>query len=226
MSDAISAVSDAPVEIEQLPPGWATARVTYQAREGIERRSIQIIDLRTDPPMQYMHDSMQTISIKCALLVAAIPLFALDNALFHVVRIVSLELVTLGHFGKSLLEVNSLEDFFEKSICWIRDASDILCKVVWDLIRLPFLALEMQFCCLYGIIFPLPGRALVGIAERALKGSDRSYDLRRFEEPTPSIIDLLTNKDSPYCLFWAFCFQQVGPAEISGKVLQVEYLKP
>lgn len=222
---AVSGGSDS-IEIEQLPDGWETAWVTYKTSGGEQRRSIQIIDLKAKPPMQYFHDAMRTISIKCALLVLAIPFFATVNMTFHAVRTLILVLGTLARTVQHVFQAKNWGDVSERFVDWTRDTSEIILRGSWDFVKLPFLAVKMQLCCVYGIFFPLEGRVLAGNAERAIRGADRSHDLRRFDDATPALIELFMNKDSQHCFYWALCFQPIGPAVIQGNVLQVETLKP
>jgi hypothetical protein len=225
MSVSISAPSDAAeaVSIEQLPSGWETAVVTYNTKEG-PRRSVHIIDLRTNPPMQYTHDSMRTISLKCAGLVLGIPFFACLNIVFHCIRTVALVIGTFGRSTICLIQERSFESLKRLWVDWTHAVPEILCRGIWDIVRLPFLALEMQLCCLYGIFFPLSGRVLAANAERALRGSDRSNALQHLKDSSVGMTDLLTNKDSKYCFYWAFCFQPIAPLILGKNVTAVEYL--
>jgi len=227
MSAPISATegSSGSAVIEELPEGWATAWVTYTTSKGVRQRSIQIIDLRTNPPMQYFPDTMRTISIKCALLVFAIPLFTLVNMAFHVVRTFVLVVGTFGRMVYYSVHAKNLSEICGRIADWTCDTSEILLRVSWDCVRVPIMAVAMQLCCVYGIFSPLEGRVLAGSAERILKGSTRSHDLRRFSDYTPALKDLFMNKDSQYCFFWAICFQPLGPAVVRDNVLHVEYLK-
>ncbi|HEV7736439.1 MAG TPA: hypothetical protein VGO47_03590 [Chlamydiales bacterium] len=228
MSASISAVegSSGSSVIEELPEGWKTAWVTYTTSKGVRQRSIQIIDLRTNPPMQYFPDTMRTISIKCALLVFAIPFFTLLNMAFHVLRTIVLVLGTFGRMVQYSLQAKDLGALCGRIVDWTCDTSEILLRGGWDFVRVPIVAVGMELCCVYGIFAPLEGRAMAGSVEKILKGSTRSHDLRRFSDYTPALKNLLMDKDSPYCLFWAICFQTLGPAVVKDNILNVEYLKP
>ena len=225
------------IEIEELPTGWETAKVTYRTKKGEIKASIQIIDTRSVPPIQYWHDSMRSISIKCALLVMAIPFFAIANMTFNLVCTTALVIGTLGRsfcFG-----INPRNWGVVDRICveCFHETIEIIAQGGCDFIRLPFLALKMQLCCLYGIFSPLQGRLRVGETERELKGSSspkdlmhaiamRKKDLRSYPDTIGALVDLFTNKNSEYRLYWAFCFQPVGLAIVQDPVLRMDWLKP
>jgi hypothetical protein len=225
------------IKIENLPPGWQTAIITYQTKKGETKRSVQIIDARNNPPILYWHDSMRNISIKCALLVMAIPFFALINIGCNLAR---RALLVIGTFASSMCTLMNPRNWgVVEQICnhWFHATAEILLQGGSELIHLPLLAFKMQLCCLYGIFFPLEGRLLAGEAERALKGCAaptdlidairmRKKDLRCHPHTIEALVNLVTNKDSEFRFYWAFCFQPVGLAIIQDNVLKIDRVYP
>jgi hypothetical protein len=231
-----TAVSSDTIEIEELPAGWETAKVTYRTKDGEIKASVQIIDMLSKPHVQYWHDSMQSISIKCALLVLAIPFFAVANIAFDVVRTTVLVIGTLGRSLCFLLNPRNWGKVDRVCIGWANETSEILAQGACDIARLPVLAIMMQIYCLYGIFYPLEGRLLAGEMERAIKGDSssdpiraiamRKKDLRSVKDVPAALFDLYTNKDSEYRFYWAFCFQPVGLAIVQDNVLRIDRLNP
>lgn len=211
--------------IENLPEGWASAKVTYEVN-GEKKARIQIIDMREDPPMQYRHDSMFVISIKCALITAAIPLFLAPNLLFHCVRTTVLVARTLFRSLFVLLterNEGSLNKFVHD---WTWEGPAALLQGIRDFVKAPFCALDMAFCAFFGIFSPLEGRVLVAAAERRWRGSKRKYDIKRFEGNLRGFFtDLFTNRHSKNCFFMAYCFQPIGNVNLN-QIERVEFLIP
>jgi hypothetical protein len=214
------------IEIEELPTGWETARVTYRNKKGEEKTSIQIIDHRTDPPLQYRRDPMRLISLKCALLVLAIPLFTVLSGVGYCARAISLVVCTLGRLLYSLILARSWGDVKRIGFKLLSEPATLLCQAAGDTIRLVGLAFVMMVYCVYGILFPLHGRALAGQVERLIRGSDKSNSLLQSDHLMADLKDFLTNKDSKYCQYWAICFQPIAPAVVKGSVLKIEKLRP
>jgi hypothetical protein len=219
--DSSQSVSDCN-GVEELPPGWETAWVTYSTKRGL-RKSIQIIDCRKVPWMQYTHDSMRIIACKCAGLVVGIPIFAVFNLFVHLVRTAVLVLGTVVRSTCFVLEERTLESLKKVFLDLTWEVSEILLRAARDVIKLPVFALTMQLCCVYGIFFPLEGRVLAGNAESVIKGVDRSHDLRFRADIGRALYQLFTDKDATVCFHWAFCFQPKGP--INEKVTRIEYLR-
>lgn len=227
MTSAVDDLSELEmVEIEQLPSGWETARVTFTTSSGEERKTIQIIDHTTILPMQYWHDSMHTISLKCASVVLALPFFAVANMTCSLVRMPVLIATTFGSFIQSAYNASDSGKVGRLFVEWTQDVMDILIQGTVDICKVPFYAVKMQLCCVYGIFFPMQGRKLAGQTERAWHGSERSYDLNYLKWPTTALEDLARNKNSPYCIYLAFCFQPIRPALVEANVSMIEILEP
>ena len=222
----MTAITSDKIEIEELPLGWDTARVTYKTKEGLVKTSIQIIDHRKDPPLQFRHDSMRLISIKCALLVLGIPLLALMTTFVYGLRAMTLVITTFGRLVCALTQARNWGDVKRISFRMLTDLPSILCQTSLETIRLMGLAFIMEIYCLYGILCPLQGRALAGQVERDMRGSDRSHSLLTVSDWQTALKDFFTNKDSKYCQYWAICFQPIAPAVVKDPVLKIEPLKP
>jgi len=216
--------ADGEIEIETLPPGWKTAAVTYLGREGGKKTTVQIIDLTANPPLQYWHDPVHMIARKCMGLVIGIPFFAAFSMVFLSVRTVTLVVGTLVHSVSMVWQEKSWASLKRLFVHWTFGLAEIALRGSWDVIKVPFLSVAMQLCCIYGFFSPLRGRALAGRVEYFMRGSVRAYDLCHMKECQPALIDFMTNKDSRYCVYWAYCFQPVAPARVGGKVLKIEYL--
>jgi len=234
MTTASIATSDASdsAEVEQLPEGFETANVTFRTGSGEKKTSIQIIDLRSKPPLQYVHNSMRLISIKCALLVLGIPFFAVATMFIYFARTITL---VIGTFSRTIIALCHARSWSGvERICtdWLENTTEIILQSALDTLKVPYLALKMQWCCLYGIFYPLEGRTMAAEAEKGMKRVDRTKDLRCSKNLVSDLFRFFTDKDSQTCLYWAFCFQPIGPAVVQGNgtkrtnILRIETLRP
>jgi hypothetical protein len=168
--------------VESLPSGWANVWVTPQ--DPAKGARIEIVHLESGN--FYLHEPMQITANKClALFLIGLPLYFFLYTTYHMIR---LPLATLWNL-----------DF------------PFLAKQIGNLVSIPFYWIAMEAAALYGVFYPLEGRALFAQIESSLhdgkKRSDSEQYLGSRNSPVESLGESFFSTQDRPPLFIAFCFQ-------------------
>lgn len=198
--------------IEALPAGWATYTVPFLHRSGEKEARYEVIDLKTEPKVRYLHEPMYVTACKCAGLVIGIPFFLMASISWHLIRTPITALVTLCiSLGRALSYRDKAHTIqFLKDLVWTVPKGIV--EGIWMIVRAPFYAVAMEFAALYGVFRPLEGRKAVAAIERGWHQMPRTYDVRYadWDSDRSFVLKALGDKDFNGTFYLAFCMQPLG----------------
>ncbi len=205
--------------LENLPKGWANAKVQFKRSNGkpvdrieiLDLRSLkskfpsEVLDLKSKPCPRYPQEPMAMIAFKCfGLFLIVLPIYFLIYTSVHLIRL------------PIVAAMNCSPTAFAKQI--------------WTLVRIPYYWIALECAALYGIFRPLEGRALFGKLERDLHGGKNRRDAVQYLKELSPFQKLCWNtlslKEDPQTFFVGFCMQPIGKTndQINGQPVDVQIL--
>ncbi len=172
-----------------------------------------LIDQRTGEI--YNGDDPCVIRIKCALILTALSFYTVGNIVWRSVQLpLDVTRVALGaidHLVKDIQQSRASASTFTREFFF--DSSKKAAEDVWEVLRVPFLAIAVAATASLGLISPYEGRKYEAKVERIWQhGAARSEDVRRVHHPssTSCLEGFFRTMEKANAFYLAYCFQPVG----------------
>ncbi len=184
-------------KVEQLPAGWRNADIQTK-----KKQTTQIIGFGPyRKAMCFGQEPVTDIALK------------------------SLALFVVG--WNLYMSIYTAIQLIRLPVCPIVNRSPrMVFKELWNVVRIPFYWIAMEFAAFYGIFRPLDGRAWFAYLESALHGGKERHAALilsgKQDEWVEWFIEAITIPEQKRAFFAAFCFQPFGEADSPN--IKVKYL--
>lgn len=176
--------------VEELPPGWATAEVTFRHADGKLTHRYEILDVRfkDEHRTRYAHEPMNMIAFKCfGLFLLGLPIYFLIYTAFQFVRTPIVSVLNLSPTA--------------------------FLKQIWAIARIPMYFIGLEYAAFYGIFNPLEGRAFFAMLERAFHDGKGLHESVQYQQDmTFKELCWSSLKEPNYrsAFFAGVCMQPIG----------------
>lgn len=173
--------------LEALPSGWANVNVDFRHTDGKITRRIEILDTRTQN--RYLQEPMAMVAFKCfGLFVLVLPFYFTFYTAYHLIRLPIVTLLNLSPIA--------------------------FLNQIWKISRIPIYFFALELAALYGIFYPLEGRAKFGDLESQLHDGKTRREAEQYQKrqipPLQLGWEALSAVENRTSLFVGFCLQSVG----------------